>query len=302
MWQKGWHGILIADDMGLGKTLQTLTFIGGLKKFCEINSPILIVAPTALLANWQAEYKKFLRGSIFSEVIPLHGGELRKNLEPLILRRMKEDYLEDLPVKNVYLCREEMPPYQREIYYAVLEKYRRGGFATPLNFIGKLREVSLHPDLGTMTQEKFFELDADKIIRRSARLIKTFELLNQIKTRGEKVLLFVTNIKMQLVLRRLIEDKFAMKILPPINGEMIGELRQKIINEFKKLSGFNALILSPEAAGVGFTITEANNVIHLERTWNPAKENQATDRVYRIGQKKAAFRFGGRLFFIAQAL
>ena len=82
LWQKGWHGILNADDMGLGKTLQTLTFIGGLKKFCadypKINFPILIVAPTALLENWQAEYEKFLRGSIFSEVIPLHGDELRK--------------------------------------------------------------------------------------------------------------------------------------------------------------------------------------------------------------------------------
>ena len=416
VWQKGWHGILIADDMGLGKTLQTLTFIGGLKKFCEINSPILIVAPTALLANWQAEYKRFLRGSIFSEVIPLHGGELRKfftdertpngrkklslrnlpkssialttyetlfdyqfsfaeiswnviiadeaqkiknpnagmtialkamkydfaiclsgtpvenswidlwsimdfvqpshldelktfkakyidgetgeniqqrgeelrkNLEPLILRRMKEDYLHDLPIKNIYLCREEMPPYQREIYYAVLEKYRRGGFKTPLNFINKLREVSLHPDLGTMAEEKFFELDAEKIIRRSARLIKTFELLKEIKTRGEKVLLFVTSLKMQMILQRLLEKIFAIKILPPINGKIDGAARQRIINEFKTLSGFNALILSPEAAGVGFTITEANNVIHLGRTWNPAKENQATDRVYRIGQKKA---------------
>ena len=68
---------------------------------------------------------------------------------------------------------------------------------------------------------------------------------------------------------------------------MNGAERQKLIDEFKNFSGFNVLILSPEAAGVGFTITQANNVIHLSRTWNPAKENQATDRVYRIGQKKS---------------
>lgn len=416
LWQKGWHGVLIADDMGLGKTLQTLTFIGGLKKFCAVNLPILIVAPTALLTNWQAEYKKFLRGDIFSEVIPLHGKELRKfftnertpngkkklslrdlppnslalttyetlrdyqfsfaeitwsvivadeaqkiknpdavitkalkamkydfaiclsgtpvenswvdlwsimdfvqpahlddlktfkakyidgltgdnitrlgeeikkNLEPLLLRRMKEGNLPELPAKHVHLCREEMPPYQSKIYSAVLEKYRRGGFVSPLNFIQRLREVSLHPDLGTLSIEKFFALDADEVIKRSARLIKTFELLNQIKTRGEKVLIFVTSLNMQAILRRLIEEKFAIKILPPINGTMNGDKRQKIIDDFQKTDGFNVLILSPEAAGVGFTITEANNVIHLGRTWNPAKENQATDRAYRIGQKRA---------------
>ena len=416
LWQKGWRGVLLADDMGLGKTLQTLTFIGGLKKFCAVNSPILIVAPTALLTNWQAEYKKFLRGGIFSEVIPLHGNglkrfftdertpnqkrklslkdlppnalalttyetlrdyqfsfaeipwaciiadeaqkiknpesgitkalkamkydfaiclsgtpvenswldlwsimdfvqpahlddlktfkakyidgltgenitrlgeEIKTNLKPLLLRRMKEGNLPELPAKHVHLCREEMPPYQSKIYSAVLEKYRRGGFVSPLNFIQRLREVSLHPDLGTMAPEKFFNLDADEVIKRSARLIKTFELLNQIKIRGEKVLIFVTNRNMQTILSHLLEKKFGIKILPPINGTMNGAARQRIIDTFKESCGFNVLILSPEAAGVGFTITEANNVIHLGRTWNPAKENQATDRVYRIGQKRA---------------
>ena len=407
VWQEGWHGILIADDMGLGKTLQTLIFIGGLKKFCEVTQPMLIVAPNALLANWQAEYEKFLRGNIFGKIISLHGKdlknfftneltpngrkkislrnlppnvlalttyetlsdyqflfakiswsviiadkaqkiknpdagltkalktmkydfaiclsgtpvenswidlwsimdfvqpahlndlktfkakyhdgltndnilqrgeEIKKKLEPLILRRMKEDCLEDLSLKKIFLCREEMPRYQSEIYSAVFEKCRRGGFSTPLNFIDKLREVSLHPDLGTMSEEKFFKLDADEVINRSARLIKTFALLDEIKTRGEKVLIFVTSLKMQTILRHLLGKKFGIKILPPINGSMLGTARQKIIDDFKRLEGFNALILSPAAAGVGFTITEANNVIHLERTWNPAKENQATDR------------------------
>ena len=417
LWAAGWRGVLIADDMGLGKTLQTLTFIAGLKKFCAINSPLLIVAPTALLTNWQAEYQNSLREKIFGEVIPLHerglknfltdeltpngkrklslrslpknalalttyetlrdyqfsfaeipwsmiiadeaqkiknpdagltkalkamkydfaiclsgtpvenswcdlwsivdfvqpahlgdlktfrekyiegltgdaenirrrGENLKDAVKPLLLRRMKEDHLSGLPAKNVFTCREEMPPRQAQMYSAVLEKFRRGRFRTPLDFLRELREVSLHPDLATLSEEKFFGLDADEVINRSARLIKTFALLNQIKTRGEKVLIFVTSRKMQAVLRRLLEVKFGIKILPPINGTMNGAARQRFIDEFKALDGFNALILSPEAAGVGFTITKANNVIHLERAWNPAKENQATDRVYRIGQKK----------------
>lgn len=214
------------------------------------------------------------------------GEDLKNAVNPLLLRRMKEDHLSELPAKKISRCREEMPPYQSKIYSTVLEKYRRGGFVTPLDFLRELREVSLHPDLPTMSEEKFFALGADEVIKRSARLIKTFALLNEIKTRGEKVLIFVTSRKMQAILKHLLEVKFAMEISPPINGNINGAARQKIIAAFKDIQGFNALILSPEAAGVGFTVTEANNVIHLSRTWNPAKENQATDRVYRIGQKK----------------
>ena len=155
-----------------------------------------------------------------------------------------------------------------------------------MDFLCELREVSLHPDLLTLSEEKFFALGADEIIGRSARLMKTFALLDEIKTRGEKVLIFVTSRKMQAILKHLLEVKLGMEISPPINGTMNGAARQRIIAAFKERQGFNALILSPEAAGVGFTVTEANNVIHLSRAWNPAKENQATDRVYRIGQRK----------------
>src|SRR5439155_14183661 len=61
---------------------------------------------------------------------------------------------------------------------------------------------------------------------------------------------------------------------------------QEIVNEFTQLSGFGVLILSPRAAGVGLNITAANHVIHLDRWWNPAIEDQCTDRSYRIGQEK----------------
>lgn len=179
-WQAGCRGVLVADDMGPGKTLLSLTFIGGLKKFDGLNSPVLVVAPTALLATWQAEYRKFLLGNIFDDVLQLHGLGLKnfltdeltpngkhklslRNLppnvlaltiyetlhdcqfsfagdaenirrlgtefhnrsEPLILLRMKENRLKNLSVKNIFTCREEMPTYQRKIYSAVPERYRR---------------------------------------------------------------------------------------------------------------------------------------------------------------------------------
>ncbi len=81
--------------------------------------------------------------------------------------------------------------------------------------------------------------------------------------------------------------------MPIINGDTKAvaknkatRTRQRIIDEFEQALGFGLMVMSPVAAGVGLTITAANNVIHLERHWNPAKEDQATDRVYRIGQKK----------------
>ena len=60
-----------------------------------------------------------------------------------------------------------------------------------------------------------------------------------------------------------------------------------MVDQFNRAPGFQVLLLSPEAAGVGLNIIGANHVIHLSRCWNPAKEDQATDRAYRIGQKKA---------------
>ena len=102
----------------------------------------------------------------------------------------------------------------------------------------------------------------------------------------EKVLIFVTSKRMQRVLKYFLEKTFGISIQPPINGELNGEIRQHIVDTFNAKEGFAVLILSAEAGGVGFNITAANHVIHLSRCWNPAKEDQATDRVYRIGQQK----------------
>jgi hypothetical protein len=149
-----------------------------------------------------------------------------------------------------------------------------------------LRDISLFPGLKDMKLSSYLHSDTEYIINESARLKKAFEILREIKTKNEKVLIFIISRKMQQLLRYLIEREFSIKVGPPINGEMNGSRRQEIINNFNKLQGFAVLILSPEAGGVGFNITSANNVIHLSRCWNPAKEDQATDRVYRIGQKQ----------------
>jgi len=110
--------------------------------------------------------------------------------------------------------------------------------------------------------------------------------LDHIAQRDEKVIIFVNNRRMQTVLSRLIKLKFGCKKPEFIRGDTIPGQRQEIVNRFSNLKGFAALILSPRAAGVGLNIVAANHVIHLDRWWNPAVEDQCTDRAYRIGATK----------------
>ena len=237
------------------------------------------------LKNFKETYLQPLKKDSSSANIEFVGRKLKDSLGYLFIRRMKNDHISGLPKKNIFPCLEEMPEYQKSCYLAILKSIKRGICINPLPIIADLRNVSLHPDLATKSLESFFDMPPDEVIARSARLKKTFELIEEIKNRNEKVIIFVVSRKMQLILIHLVEQKFSLKILPPINGSMNGTDRQKFIDEFNNSQNFNVLVLSPEAAGVGFTITSANNVIHLSRTWNPAKEEQATDRVYRIGQK-----------------
>src|SRR5260370_32927422 len=117
----------------------------------------------------------------------------------------------------------------------------------------------------------------------SARVSQTFEKLEQIAQRNEKVIIFVNSRRMQTVLSRLIKQKFGGVKPEFIRGDTIPGQRQEIVNRFSALNGFAALILSPRAAGVGLNIVAATHVIHLNRWWNPAVEEQCTDRATRIG-------------------
>jgi hypothetical protein len=93
---------------------------------------------------------------------------------------------------------------------------------------------------------------------------------------------------MQNILARVINYWYDLNCRM-LNGKTESYKRQKFLDEFRSQDGFNVIILSPVVAGVGITLTEANHVIHYTRLWNPAKEAQATDRVYRIGQQNEVF-------------
>ncbi|MBS2028785.1 MAG: DEAD/DEAH box helicase [Deltaproteobacteria bacterium] len=214
---------------------------------------------------------------------PLHESLLVEGTPTPAKRRMKEDHLEALPEKRANLLRAEMPREQAAKYLEVVSIAQHSP-RTPANVlqaIHNLRKVSLHPAV----------LDSapgdDAYLGRSARLRPCVEVLDRIRASGEKALIFTDSLAMQGELAGLLQRRFGLRRPPMlINGEVAGAERQRRVDTFQGEQGFDVMILSPKAGGVGLTLTAANHVIHLSRWWNPAVEDQATDRVYRIGQTK----------------
>ena len=207
------------------------------------------------------------------------------NLPPLMLRRMKED-VSELPKKYIKVEEHFMPSEQAEAYTRIVEAKE----AKKLNMLSALqaaRNICLHPDLQANIDYSN-DTSVNNFINRSARLVATFRILDEIKEKNEKVLIFLDLRKAQSILAEIIKTRYDLEFLPyVINGETTTEKRDQIRRGFQKRQGsFEVLLLGPKSAGFGLTLHAANHVIHLNRWWNPAVEDQCTDRAYRIGQKK----------------
>jgi superfamily II DNA or RNA helicase len=226
--------------------------------------------------------------------------ELRKRIEPQILRRMKEDVAKDLPKKVIVeSCRRlKMSAPQRNLYAKAIEDFKRrgeAGFRTPLkNHLGLLhylRIVCTDPRRHGLTV--FKPEPVAQYRAASPKLDWLITQLNEIRDKQEKVIIFCEFRNIQRLLQHYVEAAFQYKA-DIINGDTSASSshtasRQKRIKAFQAQAGFGVLILSPVAVGFGVNIQAANHVIHYTRTWNPAKEDQATDRAYRIGQKKDVY-------------
>jgi superfamily II DNA or RNA helicase len=203
----------------------------------------------------------------------------------LVLRRMKADHLDGLPEKNICIRKRAMPEIQARVYGEIVARAKQPGAGPMLETLHLLRSISLHP-----TWPPAVEITEPKsFIEQSARLTETFAILDEIEHRREKVLIFLESLELQEHLALMIKNRYGLKRRPmQINGEIGGEKRQKLVDEFQSERGvFDVMILSPRAGGVGLTLTTASHVIHLSRWWNPAVEDQCTDRIYRIGQEQA---------------
>lgn len=249
--------------------------------FCEPNK-------LGILKEFNDTYIKPIAQANRDESILVERGEqLKANIKPLLLRRMKQDVLGELPQKEVYKQLVPMTEEQWQYYLAVAQRgeesfeNRDAAFA----MIQKLRAISLHPYL-LYAKSTLDSMKPEKLLNSSSKLQAMVDILDSIREKSEKVLIFVRDKKIQSMITNIIEARYGLQLLPVINGDIIGSRRQKLVKDFNSSKGFNVLILSAEAGGVGLNITSANHVIHLSREWNPAKEDQATDRVYRIGQEK----------------
>lgn len=225
--------------------------------------------------------------------------ELRLLIEPQVLRRLKKEVAKDLPKKIVVEEARSLPmsTYQRELYGQAIEQYRlrhvdgySGAFKNQLGLLHFLRKVCTDPrepgrvfDREPLTQARGKNPKLDWLIM----------TLEQVKRWDEKAIVFCEFRDMQLMLAYYIEQAFNLR--PSIvNGdtsavETSTDSRHKHIKHFQSAPGFGVIILSPVAVGFGVNIQAANHVIHFTRTWNPAKEDQATDRAYRIGQTRDVY-------------
>lgn len=207
-----------------------------------------------------------------------HGGR-----PPILLRRLKVDRLPDLPVPDERSVRIPMPATQREAYEEAIKEAsaRRGELGFVLRALQRLRAVSLHPDPQLSGNDGDF-------IAASARCIGAFQALDTIAEANEKALIFVDDLTFQARLAGVLQRRYAMKAPPAIiNGSVDGHGRQSRVDRFQSAPpGFDVMVLSPRAGGVGLTLTAANHVVHLSRWWNPAVEDQCTGRVLRIGQTR----------------
>ena len=390
-------GGILADDMGLGKTVQTLAHILAEKEAGRLDRPALVVAPTSLMANWQAEAARFAPGlrvllvhgkerqasfdgignadlvlttypllgrdeealrrhryhllildeaqyvknskaraaqvvrlldarhrlclsgtpvqnhlgelwALFHFLMPgLLGDEktfnssfrkpiekggdavradlLARRLKPFMLRRTKDKVATELPPKTEIVLPVDLTPAQRDLYETVRvamdkkvrEEIDRKGLARSriviLDALLKLRQVCCDPRL-----LKSWSVDG------SAKLEALLDLLHNLLSEGRKVLVFSQFTSMLA----LIGEELAAR------GIDFGLLTGDTVDRAAQVDAFqqgqvSIFLISLKAGGVGLNLTAADTVIHYDPWWNPAAEQQATDRAWRIGQEQPVF-------------
>jgi SNF2 family DNA or RNA helicase len=214
---------------------------------------------------------------------------LRSIIQPFILRRLKTDptVINDLPDKIEMKVNCNLTPEQASLYAAVVEEMlgriestegieRKGQILAALT---KLKQICNHPAL--------FLQDGSPLDGRSGKLSRLEEMLYEAAAEGDRALIFTQFAGMGAMLRHDLQEKLGIEALF-LHGKTSKKQRDDMIQRFQA-GGSPIFILSLKAGGFGLNLTAANQVFHFDRWWNPAVENQATDRAFRIGQKKNVF-------------
>ncbi len=211
--------------------------------------------------------------------------ELKKRIAPFKLRRLKSQVESELPAKIPLDRYCELTPEQVQLYktFAASERDRISRLpgntvkidTSILTAILRLKQICCHPTL--------IKKDYDAIYHRSGKLETFVDILGEIAEGGEKGLIFSQFTEMLSMLRTVLDDRgltyFYLDGSTPINQ------RSELVKRFQGGEA-SFFLISLRAGGLGMTLTEASCVVHYDRWWNPAVEDQATDRVHRIGQQK----------------
>lgn len=214
-------------------------------------------------------------------------GPLRKLVQPYILRRLKTDtsIISDLPDKtevNTYyhLTKKQAAHYKKAVseLQAMLdnsEGIQRKGLV--LSFLLRFKQICNHPSQW-LSHGDYEPNDSGKFLRLAS-------LCEEIASRQEKVLVFTQFRELTSPLAEFLSQCFGQPGLILHGGTHV-KRRKAYVDAFQQETGPPFFVLSIKAGGTGLNLTQASHVIHFDRWWNPAVENQATDRAYRIGQQR----------------
>jgi SNF2 family DNA or RNA helicase len=213
---------------------------------------------------------------------------LKRLIQPFVLRRLKTDktIIADLPDKMEMKVFCNLTQEQASLYEAVVQEMlakieesegiERKGLV--LSTLLKLKQVCNHP--------AHFVADGSALPGRSGKLARLEEMLEEALEEGDKALIFTQFAEMGTLLRQHLQETLGREVLF-LHGGTPKKQRDIMVQRFQEdRRGAPLFILSLKAGGVGLNLTAANHVFHFDRWWNPAVENQATDRAFRIGQKK----------------
>lgn len=212
---------------------------------------------------------------------------LKAIVQPFVIRRLKTDpaVAPDLPDKIEMTDACTLTKEQATLYEAVVrdmltrieseEGITRKGLV--LSAIMRLKQICNHPAL--------FLADRSSVPRRSGKLIRLISLLEEVLAEGDAALIFTQFSSMGEILHPYLQEVFGEEVLF-LHGGVTRKRREEMVMRFSTPGGPRIFVLSLKAGGVGLNLTRACHVFHFDRWWNPAVENQATDRAFRIGQTK----------------
>ena len=236
------------------------------------------------------ELKEFKRN--YAVPIERYGEEeardrLRKLVRPFILRRLKTDrnVIGDLPEKMEMKVFCNLTEEQTSLYQAYVkqtlseiegaEGIQRKGLV--LKALTRLKQICDHPAL--------FAADSSKLDGRSGKAERLKEMLEEVVAEGDRALVFTQYAGMGEMLKGYVQSKLGCEVLF-LYGAVPQRKRDQMVARFQATDGPRVFVVSLRAGGLGLNLTGANHVFHFDRWWNPAVENQATDRAFRIGQTK----------------